>query len=109
MSLQLYESMSELTANMVVAAREQDWDRLCELEREVAALRERLMIADPVGAPMQLDPQSRERKLSLIRRMLDDDRSIRSYTEPWMDSVRRLLSSGRREQSVRMAYNAHAQ
>ena len=109
MSLQLYESMSQLTAAMVQAAQANDWDRLCELEHEVAQLRDRLLVEDPVAQPAPLDARSRARKLALIQRMLEDDRNIRSYTEPWMDSVRRFLGAGRREQSVRMAYTAFGQ
>ncbi|MDQ8024134.1 MAG: flagellar protein FliT [Moraxellaceae bacterium] len=106
-SLHLYETMSGLTGQMVDAARAEDWDRLCELEKEVAGLRDRLASEDPITAPQGLsDSALRAQKLTLIRRMLDDDRTVRSYTEPWMESVRSFLAAGTRTRNVRMAYQA---
>ena len=106
-SIKLYETMSGLTQQMVAAARAGNWDRLGELERDVAALRNQLSIADPVSKPLApTEAQTRARKVELIQRMLADDREIRSYTEPWMSSVRRLLFGDARARNVRMAYQS---
>ncbi|HEX5127270.1 MAG TPA: flagellar protein FliT [Rhodocyclaceae bacterium] len=106
-SLSVYEIMSGLTRQMVDAAHDDRWDRLGELEREVAMLRDRLITEDPLdAAPLQMDARARARKVELIQGMLADDREIRSYTEPWMRSVRNLLYGNAKERIVRMAYSS---
>ncbi len=106
-ALSLYEQMSGLTDQMVHAARENDWDRLCVLEQEVAALRQRLVMNDPLSAAMPLDETERRRKAELIKQMLADDREIRRHTEPWMEGVRQMLSSGNRTRNLRATYGPH--
>src|SRR5690242_7254381 len=106
-SLSVYETMSGLTRQMVLAAHDDHWERLEELEREVAMLRDRLVTEDPLDAPLQpMDEQTRARKIELIQGMLADDREIRSYTEPWMRSVRNLLYGNAKERNVRLAYTS---
>lgn len=100
-SLSVYETMGDISARMVEAAREADWDRLVSLEREVAQLRSRLVFDDRV-AP--LSESERQRKIELIKRILADDREVRSYTEPWMDQVRVFLGTGGRGRDMRNAY-----
>lgn len=104
--LEMYESMSELSAQMVEAATTNDWDRLCELEGQVARLRDRLIVEDPITAAPRLDEATRARKIALIRKLLADDREIRSHAEPWMESVRVLLSGSARQRAVQNAYGA---
>ena len=101
--LTLYETMSEISARMVDAARANDWDRLVALEQDVAHLRDTLALEDRRPA---LSAEQRERKVRLIRRILADDAEVRRHTEPWMDSVRKMLGRGARERSVRQAYRA---
>lgn len=103
-SLQTYERMSELTDQMAAAARANDWDRLCELERELAGLRDWLQSND--AQPVRLDESERQRKVELIKRMLADDREVRRHTEPWMDDVRKLLSTGARTRNLQATYGA---
>lgn len=99
-----YESMCRLTGLMAEAARENDWDLLSSLEREVAVLRNELQAEDARGMSPVLDETQRERKRELILRMLADDREIRRHTEPWMASVRALLAGAAAERNVRKAY-----
>lgn len=103
-NLSVYERMGELTTSMVGAARDNDWDRLCELERELADLRDWLRGHD--AAPARLDETARQRKIQLIKSMLADDREIRRHTEPWMEDVRKLLASGSRARSLEATYGA---
>ncbi len=99
--LLLYESMSHISGQMREAAQRNDWDQLCALEREVTSLCSSLR-QEP--APARMDDGVRQRKICLIRQILADDREIRSHAEPWMDSVRTLLSSGARQRAVSNAY-----
>jgi len=100
--LMLYENMSQISLHMVDAARANDWDRLCELETQVAKLRDQLM-AQPKTPPVR-DEAARTRKLTLIKQILDDDREIRSHAEPWMENVRVLLAGNARQKAVQKAY-----
>jgi flagellar protein FliT len=101
--LAIYERMALLSTEMVDAARRSDWDQLGALEKMIAALRDELQVADISGYVD--DGASRARKIELIHRMLADDRTIRSFTEPWMDSVRTLLSGNARQRKLSAAYN----
>lgn len=88
--IELYKQMSILSARMAQAARASDWDRLVDLERNVAALREALQgMAD-------LDPAAIEsgEKRRLIQSILEDDAEVRRHTEPWMEQVRVFLGQG---------------
>lgn len=105
-TLSLYESMGRLSTAMAAAARANDWDTLCELERQVAGLRDSLMRQDPASRQASLDESDRQRKVSLIRQILADDREIRAHAEPWMENVRAMLSAGSRRNALNAAYGA---
>jgi flagellar protein FliT len=101
--LSLYETMSDISAQMARAAQDNDWERLVALEQDVAHLRETL-VRTPAGSAVPLTPEQRARKLQLIHCILDHDAEVRRHTEPWMESVRRYLGAGVRSRSVRQAY-----
>ncbi|AYH43108.1 flagellar protein FliT [Azoarcus sp. DN11] len=104
-SLALYEAMSTVSAAMVEAARANDWDRLVTLEREMAALRDEIVhTADAAQEPLGADAAAH--KAELIATMLGNDAEIRSHVEPWLASVRKLLSGTARDRAVRAAYGA---
>lgn len=102
-SLTLYEKMSALSAQMVDAARANDWDRLVALERDCAGLARHLQANDAARA---LSADERARKIDLIRRILADDAEVRRHTEPWMEQVTAFLGGGARERRMRDAYGA---
>ena len=107
-SLALLEQMSSYSTEMVDAARANDWDRLTHLERQVASLRDRMGVEEALGfqgrVGKRMSEDERQKKIALIRRILNDDKEVRVHTEPWMDNVRQLLSGGARERNVRAAY-----
>ena len=107
-SLALLKEMSQYSHQMVDAARANDWDRLVRLERQVASLRDRMGVEEALGfqgrGSKRMSEEERQKKVALIRRILDDDKEVRVHTEPWMDNVRQLLSGGARERNVRAAY-----
>lgn len=100
--IEIYREMSALSAGMVDAARNQDWDRLVELERSVSSLRNTLMTEEGD----YLSDADRTLKAALIQRILDDDAEIRRHTEPWMEHVRQFLGDGARQRQVEKAYGA---
>ena len=102
--LTLYEHVAVVTADMLDAARSNDWDRLVQLEtvcsRHVQSLREN----DP---PPALAGRERERKIELISRILANDREIRTLTEPWMKRLSIMINSAGAERKLSQAYGAN--
>lgn len=96
---------------MAAAARANDWERLSVLEREAAALREAARAdsanaADDAAALARLPPADAAELREGIARLLALDAEIRSHTDPFLSSVRKLLSAGRHERALRDAYGA---
>ena len=96
-----YQDISALSAQMVEAARANDWERLVSLERTVAALRDKLASEDDNTS---LSGPELDLKRGLIQRILDDDAEIRRHTEPWMEQVRRFLGGRTTRERVERAY-----
>ena len=99
-ALSAYAAMAALTEQMVQAASASDWDTLVALEQRVAVHVQALR-AEP-SAPMT--GADRERKIELIRQMLNADRQIRDLTMPWMAQLSKLISSTGTERRVVNAY-----
>ena len=96
---------------MAEAARANDWDRLSALEREASGLREAFQAAagpDDAARIAALPPAEADALRSRIERILALDAEIRSHTDPFLASVRKLLAGGRQERAVRNAYGALA-
>lgn len=104
-SLELYETMGSISAQMAEAAAACDWNRLVDLEKDCASLARHL---ESSGEAQPLAAAERERKAVLIRRILANDAEVRRHTEPWMEQVRHYLGGGARERQVRRAYGAHS-
>ena len=100
----MYETMDQISERMVEAAQANDWDRLVELERNVANLRENLRGQE---RPTLLSTEERSRKIRLIHRILDADAEIRRHTEPWMAQVRVFLGDAARERTLRQTYGSN--
>ena len=101
--LSVYAAMAALTEQMVQAATRSDWDMLVLLEERVAAHAQSLR-AQPAAAPMR--GAERERKIELIRQMLNADRQIRDLTMPWMAQLSKLISTTGTERRVVNAYGS---
>lgn len=78
--LGIYEDIAELTDRMLAAARVGDWDRLSELETLCARHVDQIRAEEPLPP---LSGENRERKVALLRKLLEDDRAIRAITQPW--------------------------
>jgi flagellar protein FliT len=104
-TLALFESMAAVSAERVEAAQANDWDRLATLEREMARVRDELMRIGPDDGPAGYRSDAEPlRKAALAAQMLENDREIRRHVEPWLASVRKLLSGSARERALRAAY-----
>ncbi|MDO8313717.1 MAG: flagellar protein FliT [Rugosibacter sp.] len=101
--LGIYEEMHALSAQMVVAAQANEWDKLIALEGCVSILRDKLMTEDGVGVE-SLSEAERARKAAMIGKVLENDAEIRRHVEPWMDNVRQFLGSQHQRRKVHHAY-----
>ena len=101
--ISIYENVAVITDQVLAAARVGDWEQLVELESRCASQVAILRSEEPRAA---LSGSVRERKAELIRKVLEDDRQIRSITEPWMEQLSMLINSVSAERKLSQAYGA---
>jgi flagellar protein FliT len=101
--ISIYESMCDITGDMLAAAQSRDWEKLAELETScathVATLRER-------EAVVALSGPTRARKVQIIHQILAHDRQIRDLTTPWMAELANLMNSSGTSRKLSAAYGA---
>ena len=100
-NLSYYESVAQTSAQMLEAARRQDWDALIEAERYVSGTSATLKAA---GGDDHLAPDARKRKAEIIRTVLAYDAEIRRLVDPRMNELELLLSSAAKKHRVDNAY-----
>jgi flagellar protein FliT len=98
--VETYETMAVITAEMLRAANDSDWDRLTELEQQCALHVRQLKESEP----QPLEGPQRVKKIDAIRRMLAADRQIRDLTTPWMARLSALINNTSTERRVARAY-----
>lgn len=96
-----YESLSAITSKMREAAIQGEWDRLVDIEKQCS---NHVSSMKPVDTAVALDESSRQRKISLIKKILADDAEIRNRTTVWMGQLQRIIQSNRQEQRLVKAY-----
>jgi flagellar protein FliT len=102
--LTVYESVADLTGQMLAAAAGSDWDRLVQLEQQCSSKVSDLRAneaAQPLSGP------ARTRKVELIKKVLADDRRIRDLTAPWMAHLSKLINSNGTQRRVANAYGVY--
>ena len=100
--LAAYEAMRALTARMLVAAGNAEWDELATLEQQIGRHAQRLKDNE---AKVVLESAGRLRKVELIKQMLEDDRKIRDLAMPWMAQLSKLINSTGTERRLANAYS----
>jgi flagellar protein FliT len=98
-----YEAILQVTTQMLDAARAGDWDRLVDRERECRRL---VDCVATTKAEIRLEPEARQRKVEIIRKVLADDAEIRNLAEPCMARLQHLIGSARQERDLHAAYGA---
>ncbi|ADI29382.1 flagellar protein FliT [Methylotenera versatilis] len=98
----IYETVAELTKKMLLAAKQQDWDALAELEASCAQQVATLKLTENA---LPLPSDVRARKLASIKSILADDREIRNIVSPWMVRLNSLMNSLHMENKLTRAYN----
>lgn len=100
-TIAIYETVAQLTKQMLVAARQQDWDKLEELETSCAQHVAQLKTMEDA---LPLASDARERKVASIKSILADDREIRNLVSPWMVRLNTLINSYHTESKLTRAY-----
>lgn len=103
--LALYETVADITDQMLAAARTGDWEQLATLESRCSSQVEILKQNDQPRQP--LTPVAREQKTRIIKKILEDDRQIRDITEPWMAQLSAMMNSAGTERKLSKAYGAN--
>ena len=85
----LYEEIAQITAEMVLAARTQNWDRFVDLEAYCAENVEALRAQDH---KKPLTTVALQKKVASIKKILADDREIRDLIDPWMARLSFVLN-----------------
>jgi flagellar protein FliT len=98
--LTTYESLSELTGTMLIAASQGEWDHLADLEQRCQGYVGSLMQA----APIPLSENEQRTKVAIIRSILQNDAKIRALTEPRLDELQQRLRMTRTGQRSIAAY-----
>lgn len=99
----LYETVSEITGHMLLAAQSRDWENLAALETDCASHIQTLRDGEPVVA---LTGPVRARKVAIIHQILAHDRQIRDLTTPWMAELSALINSTGTSRKLSAAYGA---
>ena len=102
--LTVYESVADLTGQMLDAAGSNDWDRLVQLEQQCSSHVSHLRANE---ATLPLTGPARKRKAELIKQVLADDRRIRDLTSPWMAQLSKLISSNGTQRRLANAYGVY--
>lgn len=100
--LNTYETLSEITGNMLIAAREGEWDAVASLEARCRDRINTLMQATTIP----LSASEQRAKVAVIRTILKHDAEIRSLAEPRLHDLQQRLSQNRAGQYGMKAYGA---
>ena len=95
-----YETILNITEQMLQAAKSNDWDYLMALEEDCRTNVARLMSANPEP----LSGEYQQRKVEIIHKVLSGDAEIRNITQPWMGHLQSLIGSVGQEKKLAQAY-----
>jgi flagellar protein FliT len=98
-----YRLMADASRRMLDAAREDDWDGVCRIEKECAALIGEL---STMGDLAPTDLVLRDQKLEFMRRVLADDAQIRLLSQPWLKKLDTMMRSPATSDRLNRAYSA---
>jgi flagellar protein FliT len=96
-----YEAIAAITARMLSAARNDDWNQLFQLQTEYERLVDEIR---PIDARVALDEAGRQQKHDLLRRILDNDAGIRDLASPRIARLSALIASNRQTRALNDMY-----
>ncbi|MBB3211008.1 flagellar protein FliT [Herbaspirillum sp. Sphag1AN] len=102
--ISLYESVADLTDQMLAAAREEDWNLLSKLEADCAHV---VGVLKETEGAVTLTDDRRERKVKILKKILADDRDIRNLTDPGLKKLAALIHNTSTERKIASAYGVN--
>jgi flagellar protein FliT len=91
--LRYYEAIERASADMLVAARDGNWDEVVRLEGACVLLISQLKNA---ARDQQLSGDQARTKSRIMQRILINDAEIRHLAEPWLQDLEQTLAGKRR-------------
>jgi flagellar protein FliT len=98
-----YRRMADASGRMLGAARIDDWDEVCKIERECADLVAEL---SKMGDLAPADATLRAQKLELMKKVLADDAEIRHLSQPWLRKLDTMMRGPATIDRLKRAYGA---
>jgi len=99
--IQRYEHILAASGEMVVAATENRWDDLINLE---IARRSHILEVTAESAAPFVNAAQQAHKERLIRNILEADAQVKALTEAWMAEMSVILTSVQAERKLARAY-----
>jgi flagellar protein FliT len=90
--LERFEHIANLSALMLAAAREDNWQEVARLKESAAIIIDEVRV---LSATVALSVEEREVKLASMQRILVNDGQIQELSQPWLRRVARWLYAGR--------------
>lgn len=90
--LDQYQRIECAAVAMLDAAREEDWDRVAELERTIRDLADHLQL---YSGRIELAPDERREQLRILRRLVLIDGDVRRLAHPWNRTLDAMFSPAR--------------
>lgn len=96
-----YETVFAISNEMLAAAQQKDWQQMADLEFRCSLLIEQIKNQSLIS---DLNDELRERKVQLIRAILENDRAIRQITDPWLHELSVFINSLGNQRKLDSAY-----
>ena len=101
-TIAIYEAIALLTDQMLLAAEQQDWDELIELEKGCGELVDLLRDFKNV---LPLSADTRVRKAESLKHILANDSKIRDLVSPKMANLSALMNSAQNSKKLSNKYS----
>lgn len=87
--LNYYQAIEDASAEMLAAARREEWDEVLRLESACAILIGQLRHA---ARELELPRELLKRKSEIMQRILKNDAQIRFLAEPWLHDLDEMIT-----------------
>ncbi|MBV2234760.1 MAG: flagellar protein FliT [Sterolibacterium sp.] len=96
-----YDEMHILSTHMLAAVERGDWERVAELEKQIAAIRD-LLMDHPV--PLDASPEAIEEQKRLLSAIILNQQSTASQAQDKLEELRELIDTTSNQRRVGAAY-----
>lgn len=98
--LAIYQDVLGISSEMADAARQNEWDKLVELEVQRAGLMQKMMDSEAIELPDEMA----EKVAGIIRRTLELDAETKELTQLWMGELTQIINSVDAEKKLNNVY-----